>query len=45
MISTIPRRRAYASSEYSTNKSNVEAAVARLATKEDKFTERVWWDK
>lgn len=41
----IPRRRAYPTYEYSTNKANVELAVDRLATKEDKFTEKVWWDK
>jgi hypothetical protein len=44
-LTTIPRRRAYSTDEYSTNKANVETAVARLTTKEDKFTEKVWWDK
>ena len=42
--SKIPRRRAYPSEEYSTNKENVEEAVTRLGGK-DLFTERVWWDK
>jgi hypothetical protein len=41
----IPRRRAYPTYEYSTNRKNVEAAVALLSTGEDKFTEKVWWDK
>ena len=45
VLTTIPRRRAYTSDEYATNKLNVEAAVKRLATGEDKFTEKVWWDK
>jgi len=45
VISSIPRRRAYTSSEYATNRENVEEAVARLATQKDLFTEKVWWDK
>jgi hypothetical protein len=44
VIPTIPRRRAYTSDEYSTNRANVEAAAAKL-TGGDKFTERIWWDK
>ncbi len=43
--STIPRRRAYGSSEYTTNEANVSEAVSRLATGKDLFTEKVWWDK
>jgi len=45
VISTIPRRRAYTSTEYATNRENVEEAVARLASGKDLFTEKVWWDK
>ncbi len=45
VIASIPTRRAYTSDEYSTNRANVEAAVMRLASGEDKFTEKVWWDK
>ncbi|MCU4156290.1 SusD/RagB family nutrient-binding outer membrane lipoprotein [Carboxylicivirga sp. A043] len=42
---TIPRRRAYSSNEYTTNRLNVEAAVARFSSGKDTFNERVWWDK
>ena len=45
VISTIPRRRAYTSTEYATNRENIEEAVARLDSGRDLFTERVWWDK
>lgn len=45
VISTIPTRRAYTSAEYATNGENIEAAVARLASGKDLFTEKVWWDK
>jgi hypothetical protein len=41
--STIPRRFMYASTEYSTNKENVEAAVARMGGT-DLMSNRVWWD-
>lgn len=44
-IGVIPTRRAYSTEEYSTNNKNVTEAVARLATGEDVYTEKVWWDK
>jgi hypothetical protein len=45
VLTTIPTRRAYPSTEYSTNKKNIEDAVKRLASGQDKMTEKVWWDK
>ncbi|PWJ42835.1 SusD/RagB family nutrient-binding outer membrane lipoprotein [Sediminitomix flava] len=44
IINQIPRRRAYASDEYSTNTANVEAAATRI-TGGDFYTSTVWWDK
>ena len=41
---TIPRRRAYSSDEYSTNLANVTEAVARIGGS-DLFTVNIWWDK
>ncbi|MEN8251085.1 MAG: SusD/RagB family nutrient-binding outer membrane lipoprotein [Bacteroidota bacterium] len=43
-ISTIPRRRAYNTNEYSTNLENVTEAVKRLESGNDLYTERIWWD-
>lgn len=45
VISSIPCRRAYTSTEYATNGENVAEAVARLASGKDLFTEKMWWDK
>ncbi|MEH0156348.1 SusD/RagB family nutrient-binding outer membrane lipoprotein [Limibacter armeniacum] len=44
VISSIPRRRAYGSSEYASNSTNVEAAASRI-NGGDSYTSRVWWDK
>lgn len=40
----IPRRYTYASSEATTNKANLDAAVARLGANGDKMDSKVWWD-
>ncbi len=42
--STIPRRFTYPQTEASTNTTNYNAAVSRLANG-DKMTSRVWWDQ
>jgi hypothetical protein len=41
----IPRRYAYGPTDYSTNKANVEAAVANLPGGIDSQDARIWWDQ